>query len=92
MGRQTTRTLSQMARKAQFQENARVANSISIDLAGYSEIATEWRDVDIRLADLPAEGVDLSHLVALELVFEWEMMSGATYIDDIRFGTRSTPD
>jgi len=62
-----------------------------VDLERYGEITTEWRDLTIPLADFAREGIDLTHLVALELVFEWEPMSGAIYVDDIRFGPPHPP-
>ncbi len=60
-----------------------------VDVEKYGIITTEWREIAIPLADLAAEGIDLTHLAALELVFEWEKMSGALFVDDIRFGPRT---
>jgi hypothetical protein len=57
-----------------------------VSLATYGEITTEWRELVVPLADIAEYGVDLTHLDALEIVFEWEPMSGAVYIDEIRFG------
>ena len=60
-----------------------------VDVEKYGEITTDWREIAIPLADIAEYGVDLTHLEALEVVFEWEKMSGAVFLDDIRFGARS---
>jgi hypothetical protein len=48
--------------------------------------------VSIPLADFEEYGVDLSHLEELQIVFEWERMSGTLYVDDIRFGQFEAAD
>ena len=58
----------------------------SVELTDFIEVTKDWKDVVIPLEHFAQYGVDLTHLAALELIFEWERMSGTVYIDDIRFG------
>ena len=58
-----------------------------VDIEKYAKVTTDWQEVTIPLQDFAEYGVDLTHLAALQVVFEWEAMSGTIYIDDIRFGT-----
>ena len=51
----------------------------------YKPITTSWQKITIPLKDFAGYGVDLTHLEELQVVFEWERMSGVIYIDDIRF-------
>ncbi len=51
----------------------------------YKPTTASWQKVTIPLKDFADYGVDLTHLEELQVVFEWERMSGAIYIDDIRF-------
>ncbi len=53
-------------------------------------ITTEWQTVTIPLSEFAEYGVDLSHLEELQVMFEWEKMSGTVYLDDIRFGSKLT--
>lgn len=46
-------------------------------------VTTAWQKVSIPLARFAEAGVDLSHLVELQVVFEWQPMSGTVYLDDI---------
>lgn len=46
-------------------------------------VTTSWQQVTIPLAGFAEAGVDLSHLVELQVVFEWQPMSGTVYLDDI---------
>jgi len=48
--------------------------------------SSDWQNVKIPLADYEKYGVDLTHLDEMDVVFEWEPMSGTLYIDDIRLG------
>jgi hypothetical protein len=47
-------------------------------------LTTAWQEIYLPLEDYAAQGVDLSHLEALQVVFEWEEMSGTIYIAEIR--------
>lgn len=58
-----------------------------VSLSDYATVTTDWQDVTIPLADFAEYGVDLSHLAELQVVFEWEHMSGTVYLDDIRLGS-----
>lgn len=51
----------------------------------FAPITTSWQEIYIPLEKFIAQGVDLSHLEAIQIVFEWEEMSGTVYIADIRF-------
>ena len=44
-----------------------------------------WQPVRIPLSAFAEGGVDLTHLIWFQIVFEWGNMSGTIYIDDIRF-------
>ncbi len=48
-------------------------------------ISAEWQNIRIPLEKFSTQGVDLSHLESLQLVFEWKEMSGTMYVDEIRF-------
>ncbi len=52
----------------------------------HESITSEWKTVNIPIANYSDYGVDLSHLDAVKLVFEGSRMSGTIYIDDIRLG------
>jgi hypothetical protein len=58
-----------------------------VDVEKYAPITTAWNRVTIPLKDFAEYGVDLTHLSELQVVFEWERMSGTIYLDDIRFGS-----
>ena len=48
-------------------------------------ITTEWQTVKLPLDHYAKNGIDVSHLEALETVFEWKEQMGTMYIDDIWF-------
>jgi hypothetical protein len=48
-------------------------------------ITKEWQTVRLPLNHYAERGVDLSHLVSIEIVFEWEDQTGTIYVDDIKF-------
>ena len=50
-----------------------------------SPIEENWRTLRLPLDHYARRGVDLSRLVSLELVFEWNEQSGTMYVDDVRF-------
>jgi hypothetical protein len=52
----------------------------------YATVTTDWQTVTIPLSEFLEYGVDLTHLSDLQIVFEWERMSGTIYVDDIGFG------
>lgn len=54
-------------------------------IENYVTVSTEWQRVAIPLFAFSSQGVDLSNLQSLELVFEWEKMSGTIYLDNIEF-------
>jgi len=56
-----------------------------IDIERYVTITTDWKRVNIPLLDFINQGVDVSNLIELQVVFEWEDMSGTIYLDDIQF-------
>jgi hypothetical protein len=49
------------------------------------EITREWQIVRMPLDHYAKQGIDLSHLESMEIVFEWVEQSGTIYVDDIRF-------
>ena len=57
-----------------------------VDIEKYAAVTTTWQTVTIPLADLAEYGVDLTHLEQIQFAFEWEQMSGAIELDDIRLG------
>jgi hypothetical protein len=48
-------------------------------------ITKEWQTIKLPLDHYAKNGIDLSHLDALEAVFEWTEQTGTIYLDDIRF-------
>ena len=48
-------------------------------------ITAEGSAIRIPLSKFAAKGVDLSHVTSVQVVFEWEEMSGTVYISDIAF-------
>ena len=58
-----------------------------VDIERYAKVTTDWREVTIPLQAFAEYGVDLTHLAELQVLFEWDKMSGTIYIDDIRFGS-----
>jgi hypothetical protein len=49
-------------------------------------LTTSWQEIYLPLESFASQGVDLSHLEALQIVFEWAEMSGTIYVAEIRFG------
>jgi RHS repeat-associated protein len=50
-----------------------------------SEIKKGWQTIRLPLDHYAGQGIDLSHLDSMEIVFEWEDQSGTIYVDDIKF-------
>ena len=48
-------------------------------------VTNEWQTIRLPLEYFAEQGIDLSHLDGLEIVFEWEAQSGTIYVDDIEF-------
>jgi hypothetical protein len=48
-------------------------------------ITTEWREMSLPLSFFEQRGVDVTHLEAFQMVFEWTEQSGTVYVDDLRF-------
>jgi PKD repeat protein len=59
-----------------------------VPLKQHATVTTEWQLVTIPLEDFAGYGVDMTHLAEIQLVFEWQKMSGTVYVDDIRLGRR----
>lgn len=49
------------------------------------QITKEWQTIRLPLDHYAEQGIDLSHLDLIEIVFEWEDQSGTIYMDDIIF-------
>lgn len=58
-----------------------------VDIENYGTVTTSWQRMDIPLADFADQGVDLSGLASLEVVFEWEAMTGTVYLDKVQIGS-----
>lgn len=56
-----------------------------VDIRDYITLRNNWHYVKIPLMDFAAQGLDLSKLLRLEIVFEWQIMSGIVFIDNIEF-------
>ena len=63
-----------------------------VPLARDAAPTREWRSVAVPLAEFAAHGVDLSHLERVQIVFEWEAMSGTVYVDDLALRTAASGD
>jgi hypothetical protein len=48
-------------------------------------IGQDWQTIKLPLAHYAEQGVDLSRLDAVAIVFEWDDQSGTIYIDNIEF-------
>ena len=46
-------------------------------------ISRNWQKIELPLAHYAEQGIDLSHLDAVSIVFEWNEQSGTVYVDDI---------
>ena len=49
------------------------------------QISNEWQTIRVPLDHYEKQGIDLSHLDSIEIVFEWADQSGTIYMDNIRF-------
>ena len=56
----------------------------SVDIEAYAPLTTAWQQARIPLTAF-GTAIDLAHLSALEIVFEWANMQGTVYVDDISF-------
>jgi len=60
-----------------------------VSTASYCEISKVWRKVSFPLTDFTlmdtARNLDLKHVNLLQFAFEWEIMQGDIFIDDINF-------
>lgn len=62
-----------------------------VALDRYVSVTTQWQDAFIPLRDFVRLGVDLTHLEGLQLVFEWQPMSGTLYVDDLWLSKERLP-
>lgn len=62
----------------------------SVDSSNYFTISRDWKEVSIPIEVFGKQGVDLTHLQELQMVFEWKAMSGTVYLDDIRLTQSGT--
>ncbi len=51
----------------------------------FPALTNKWQTIKLPLTFYSNLGIDLSHLEALECVFEWNEQSGTIYVDDIFF-------
>lgn len=56
-----------------------------VKISSIKPLTTSWQEFTIPLIEFSKYGVDLTHLDELQLVFEWNRMSGTVSIDDIEF-------
>ena len=61
------------------------AKRISLRAQEIPEIKKQWQIVRLPLEHYAKQGIDLSHLDSMEIVFEWADQSGTIYVDNIRF-------
>ena len=54
-----------------------------VDLAQHAKLTTDWQTISIPLSEFSEYGLDLTHLSALQVIFEGHPMSGTVYLDDI---------
>ncbi len=62
-----------------------------VSIGDFGGVSEQWQVVSIPLQEFGRHGVDLTHLAELQIVFEWERMSGTVFVDDIRLGRRRVP-
>jgi hypothetical protein len=61
-----------------------------VDAESAAPLTTTWNTISIPLDRFSNQGVDLSHIETVQLVFEWTPMAGTVEVDDIEF-LQSTP-
>ncbi|MBU4488992.1 MAG: PKD domain-containing protein [Candidatus Omnitrophica bacterium] len=61
---------------------------VCVDIRDYLTLENDWHYVKIALNDFAKQGLDLSNLERLEIVFEWKTMEGTIYIDNIEFSNK----
>ncbi len=54
-----------------------------VDIVQHAKITTDWQTLSIPLSEFSEYGLDLTHLSALQVIFEGYEMSGTVYLDDI---------
>jgi len=64
---------------------ADAATRVPLRAMNLPAINEEWQTIRLPLDHYAAQGIDLSHLDSLQLVFEWEEHSGTIYLDNINF-------
>jgi hypothetical protein len=62
-------------------------NRAYVDVENYTLISSSWQKVSIPLSEFSTQGVDITHLEAFEMVFEWDRMSGIIFIDNLAFSS-----
>lgn len=60
-----------------------------VDIENYLNLSTAWQQARIPVEDFAAQGINLAHLDKLQIVFEWDTMSGTVYVDDLKFSDAS---
>ena len=56
-----------------------------ISLEKHGMVGQEWRSISIPLDAFAQKGIDLTHVEAIEILFEWRERSGAIWVDDLVF-------
>ncbi len=62
-------------------------NRACVIIRQYVQITTSWQKVTIPLGEFTNQGIDLTHLQEVQIVFEWEDMSGTIWIDNLEFSS-----
>lgn len=55
----------------------------------FRTLTTSWQTIRLPLGKFASDGIDLSHLEALQIDFEWEEMNGTIYVAEIQFEQNS---
>jgi RHS repeat-associated protein len=55
-----------------------------VDIENYAPVTTSWQKIDIPLEDFVKQGIDISDLRYVQVVFERETVAGTVYLDDIQ--------
>jgi len=54
-----------------------------VDIENYVQLTGYWQRVSIPIRRFSEQGVDLTHLKELQVVFEWKPMEGTVFIDNV---------
>lgn len=58
-----------------------------VDIENYGVVVKDWKNFEIPLQNFVKQGIDLTTLTQVQLAFEWALMQGTIWVDDMVFST-----